>query len=406
MRECFLKKNRTHELSKRLLFTILIMVIYIIGRSLLLYGINPAAYQLEESLDAQSIVISMISGERYQYTLFALGIMPYMVTNLIVWVFMAVIRGTEFEARLSPGRAERFRLILMVVLAFAFAFSRAEGLMFKDSDLAIDTLRTIAVLEMVVGAVIIYGMANLNRDHGIGGQIPIILVNILDNLISTIQKFTWEELCEPVILCLIMAAVILAMENFLIRFRVQRVSIHNEYADKSYIAFKVDPIGVMPVMFAASFLMILRVIVRFLGVMFKNSSRLELMYEKLNLTDVTGAVVYLGIIFALNLIFSFIMLMPGGMAEQLQRGGDSIVGIYAGKKTKRFLKRKLLLLSIISGGILSSMMGISLNRALRGEISSELALFPATGMILAGMLCSLYREIKIHRKFDAYSFFI
>lgn len=406
MRECFLKKNRTHELSKRLLFTILIMVIYIIGRSLLLYGINPAAYQLEESLDAQSIVISMISGERYQYTLFALGIMPYMVTNLIVWVFMAVIRGTEFEARLSPGRAERFRLILMVVLAFAFAFSRAEGLMFKDSDLAIDTLRTIAVLEMAVGAVIIYGMANLNRDHGIGGQIPIILVNILDNLVSTIQKFTWKELYEPVILCLIMAAVILAMENFLVRFRVQRVSIHNEYADKSYIAFKVDPIGVMPVMFAASFLMILRVIVRFLGVMFKNSSRLKLMYEKLNLTDVTGVVVYLGIIFALNLIFSFIMLMPGGMAEQLQRGGDSIVGIYAGKKTKRFLRRKLLLLSIISGCILSSMMGISLNRALRGEISSELALFPATGMILAGMLCSLYREIKIHRKFDAYSFFI
>lgn len=130
------------------------------------------------------------------------------------------------------------------------------------------------------------------------------------------------------------------------------------------------------------------------------------MYEKLNLTDVTGVVVYLGIIFALNLIFSFIMLMPGGMAEQLQRGGDSIVGIYAGKKTKRFLRRKLLLLSIISGCILSSMMGISLNRALRGEISSELALFPATGMILAGMLCSLYREIKIHRKFDAYSFFI
>ena len=196
------------------------------------------------------------------------------------------------------------------------------------------------------------------------------------------------------------------MENAIIRVPVQRVSIHNTYADKSCIAFKLDPIGVMPVMFAVSFFMIPQLIVRFLLTLYEKNSTLQQVQERLNLTDSMGAAIYLGIIFTLNMLFSFIMFSPGDMAENLQKGGDSIVGIYAGKKTKRYLRRLLLLLCIFSGCILCLLMGISLGMSLKGEISAELALFPATGTILTGILCPLYREIKTYWKFDSYSFFM
>ena len=127
---------------------------------------------------------------------------------------------------------------------------------------------------------------------------------------------------------------------------------------------------------------------------------------RLNLNDDVGVAVYLGIIVILNILFSFIMLMPGEMAKQLQKGGDSIVGIYAGKKTKRYLRMKLLKLCIFSSCILCLIMGISLRLSLMGVISSDLALFPATGSILAGIGCPLYREVKSYRKFDSYTFFI
>lgn len=399
-----MKKNKTHELRQRLLFTILILAVYMVGRSLLLYHVDPAAYQLEE-LDSQNILVSMVSGDRYQYTLFALGIMPYITATLAMWFFMAV-KGSEFRARFSPQRTERLTLVLMITIAAAFSVSRAGELVFQRSDLDIKVLQVIAVIEMTIGAIMIYKMAFLNKEHGIGGQTPIIFVNILDNLAATIRKFSWNELNKVFVLCLIMAGVILIMENIIIRIPVQRVSIHNVYADKSYIAFKFDPIGVMPVMFAVSFFMIPQLIVRFLLALYEKNRALENVYEKLNLTSLSGAVIYLGIIFALNIIFSFIMLMPGEMAEQLQKGGDSIVGIYAGKRTKRYLRRKLLLLSIFSGCILCLLMGISLGMSLKGEISSELALLPATAMILIGILCSLYQEVKAYWKFDSYSFFI
>ena len=398
-----MKKIKTHELSKRLLFTLLILLVYMVGRSLLLYNVDPAAYELEE-LNSENIIVSMVSGDRHRYTLFALGIMPY-TSTLIMWIFMAV-RGAEFRARSSPRKTQRLTLIVMIVISALFALSRAEELIFKESNLDTGLLKGIAVLEMIIGAVIIHKMAKMNQDHGIGSQMPIILVNILDNLFFTLFRFTWQELSNSLILCLIMAIVILFMESVLIRIPVQRVSIHNTYADKSYIAFKLDPIGVMPVMFAVSFFMLPQLLLRFLMFLYKDNTTLLQISGKLNLTNSIGVVIYLGIIFALNLIFSFIMLAPKDMAEQLQKGGDSIVGIYAGKKTKKYLRKKLWVLCVISGSILCLLMGISLFLSLREEISSELALLPATAMILTSLMCALYREVKTYWRFDSYSFFI
>lgn len=403
MRGNFLGK-KTHELRNRLLFTLMILLVYMAGRNLLLYNVDSAAYQLEE-LSSQNIVNSMISGDRYQYTLFALGIMPYITANLIIWVWTA-LQGDEARARSSPRRTQRLTFAVMLLLAASFAVSRAEGLIFKESALPLDALRVIVAAEMIVGAVIVYTMATWNRKHGIGAQMPIILVNILDNLVSTIRKYTWEELSRPLALCSVMAVVILIMEILIIRIPVQRVSIHNEYADKSFIAFKPNPIGVMPVMFAASFFMLPQLLIRLLLRLDESNRTLQGINGRMNLNDGMGVAVYLGIIAVLNILFSFIMLMPGEMAKQLQKGGDSVVGIYAGKKTKRYLRMKLLKLCIFSSCILCLMMGISLGLSLLGEISPDLALFPATGSILAGIGCPLYREVRSYRRFDSYSFFI
>ena len=217
MRGNFLGK-KTHELRNRLLFTLMILLVYMAGRNLLLYNVDSAAYQLEE-LSSQNIVNSMISGDRYQYTLFALGIMPYITANLIIWVWTA-LQGDEARARSSPRRTQRLTFAVMLLLAASFAVSRAEGLIFKESALPLDALRVIVAAEMIVGAVIVYTMATCNRKHGIGAQMPIILVNILDNLVSTIRKYTWEELSRPLALCSVMAVVILIMEILIIRIPV------------------------------------------------------------------------------------------------------------------------------------------------------------------------------------------
>lgn len=400
----FLKSHKTHELRNRLLFTGLILVAYMAGRSVLLYQVDSEAYAWREQ-DSQNIVEAMVSGDRHQYTLFALGIMPYITATLMMWIYTAA-RGSEFRSRLSPKRMERLTWLLMLAVAAASAISRAEELIFRASGHPPELLKAVAVLEMTFGAVLIYRMTELNKEHGMGGQASIMLINMLDSLYATVRKYPWEELRLPLLLCLGMAAVILIMENSIVRIPVQRVSIHNTYADKSYIAYKLDPIGVMPVMFAVSFFMLPQLAVSLLLFLDGDNAALLRVRDRLNLTDALGAGVYLGIIILLDILFSFLMLSPGQAAEQLQKGGDSIVGVYAGRKTKRYLRRKVLGLSLFSGCILSAMMGLSLGLSLLGEIPSELALFPTTAMILTGILCTLYREVKSYRRFDSYSFFM
>ena len=399
-----MEQNRTYELRRRLLVTILILILYLAGRSLLLYGIDPTAYPPERP-GSQNILVSIISGDRHRYSVFALGIMPYITSNLIAWLYTAV-RGSDFRMRISQQKIERSTLALAAAVAVVSAVLRADKLKFRVSALNVDALKAIAVLEMVAGAAVVYLLADLNRKRGAGGQTPIILVNIVDNLFWTAVGFSWPELRKPVALSLVMAAVILVMENVIFRIPVQRVSIHNEYADKSYIAFKLDPIGVMPVMFALSFFMIPQGIVGFLLMIFEDSQTLRLMDARLSLDDPVGACIYLGIIFGLNLIFSFIMVAPGEMSDQLRKSGDSIVGVYAGKKTKRYLQKRLLLLVLLSGCVLCLLMGMSLCLALQGEIPTELALLPATTMTLTGILCFLYREVKTYWRFDSYLFFM
>lgn len=399
-----MKKIKTHELQKRFLFTILILAIYVVGRNLLLYDIDNSAYKFVE-INSQNLMAALINGEKYRYTIFALGIMPIMISGLLVQICLALI-SSESRERFSPNKIKKITMLVLISLSILSAIDHSEQLIFKESYFDFEILRVISVIEMVTGVLFIYWMTNLNKDHGIGGQSIIIIVNAIDRLISTLQSYTYEELQGVLGICVLMVLVTLVMENRVIRIPVQRVSIHNDYADKNYIGFKLNPIGVMPVMFAMAFFMLIQLITRCLIYVFEDYEGLSMFYENLTLTTEVGVWVYLSIIFLQTVVFSFLMLSPGDIAEQLQKGGDSIVGVYAGKKTRWYLRRKLFLLSAFSGTVLCLLMGISLWLALSGEIPSAVALYPSTVMLLTGLICNLYQEISIYRKFDLYNFFM
>ena len=177
-----LKKIKTHELQKRFLFTILILAIYVVGRNLLLYDIDAAAYQFAE-IDSQHLMLAIISGDKYRYTIFALGIMPVMISGLIVQIFLA-LRGTEYRTRISPQRIKKITMIVLIIFTVIFAINHSGQLIFRESYLNLNALKAIAVIEMTAGVLAIYKMTDLNKEYGIGGQATIITVNAVDGLVS------------------------------------------------------------------------------------------------------------------------------------------------------------------------------------------------------------------------------
>lgn len=406
-------KEKTHELRNRLLFTVMVLAVYIAGKGILLYGVDEGASSYR---DAHDILVSMLSGDRFQRTVMALGVMPSINASILVQL-VASMRTAEARARLSHRIMNRWTALLTFALSIGFAILQSGQLEYR-SDLQSLPLtrifagagthafaRGVSIVEMVGGAMLIYALCQANADHGIGASLPPILLNILDSVAASIRQYGISGYRAIWFLSVASVIITLVMENVTIRIPVQRVSVHNIHASQNYIAYKLNPIGVMPVMLSTAVMSIPQLLLIGLSVLYPHQGTIVSIAKNLTTSQLPGVIVYLCILMVLSLVFPFVMLSPGDTARQLQRNGDSIVGVYAGRKTSRYLAWRLFGLSLLSGAFQCLFMGLSLGLSLQGDIPAELVMMPATAMILVSIGCSLAQEMYAYYRYDSYRFF-
>lgn len=403
--------QKTHELRNRIFVSLILLSIYVIGRSIVIYGVDVTAY-LSDSFNPDTLILSMVSGDRNRVSIMALGIMPYITTSLII-SFVLALGGKDFKSKYSAHRIEKYTFIMMSILSLVFACSRAFELTYIEGSLNKNALTLLAVLQMMAGVVIVYFLAKLNKDYGIAGQSIFIVVNLIDTVYNIFASNTIDRLRPILIICVILVVLMIVMEKNNYRLQVQRVSIHNMHAEKNFIEYKLNPIGVMPVMFASSFTMLFRQLFKLLALVWPTSENIfprretfTALSERLVLTDGLGVASYLVIIVFLAMLFSFVLLSPSELSENLQTGGDSIVNIYAGTKTKKHISRVMLRLSIFSGCFLSVAMGVPLLLSLQSGISTQLAMLPSSVLMVTGLISNMFTEIKAYFRFDSYKFFM
>ena len=396
-----METKRTHELYKRIFFSILILVIYLAGRSITLFGISA---DFDHSTgNASSIVMTMLSGDRYQKTLMALGIMPYINASLLVQIISALKNATR-RTKISKQKQDRWMLITAIFFSVFMAVMQSLNLTYQKDDGPAFWVRLLVILELIFGAMVTYFLCRTNERHGIGASMPIILLNVITTLAANLNRYHFFR--YPILVLTTVGIIIgtIFMENSMIKVPLQRVSIHNIHADQNYIAYKRNPVGILPVMFAASVLVMIRYVVLLLTHILPSSQTLSGLFQNLQTTELLGITLYLMIIFCLSIAFSFIMLNPAESARQLQRNGDSIIGVYAGQKTRRYLVGIVWKWSVISGLLQAGCMSISLILSLRHDIPASLAMIPSSGMILVSIICSLIQEVQTYYRYDAYQF--
>ena len=398
-------RRQSFELPKRVGCTLLVLIVFLVGRNIVLYGVDVSSLQSQQT-SAQDFVISILSGDRYRSSFFALGITPYITASMLL-LFIFVFFPNNVKKRISQQKMEMITMITAGILSIVYAYVRSSELEYIKDNLYFDSfgLRIIAIISLTVGAFIIIGLMQLNKEHGIGQQLPIILFNIIDGLYTTISGNITSISYELVLVCCEVVVITIIMENVEVKVPIQRVSIDNIYADKSYIAFKLNPIGVMPVMFSTSIFLLIKYIIQFLCEVFPNVESLVWVNDHMNMNEVTGVWIYLLIIVLFTILFSFIMLSPDDLARNLQRAGDSIVNVYAGKATLRYFRFIIFILSLISGFVMACCMGISFFLAMHTNINQQVAMLPSSLMMLVSMFSNLLNEIKGYQKFDSYRFF-
>ena len=384
-----------------MLFTV---VAYIIGKSLPLYMIDVEAYA-DVTVSAEELLLQAIKGDRYQFSLFALGISPYMISSIATQMFVA-FKSSEAKARISPKKMNRFTVQVTLLLSVLMAVMQVQKLHFKVTVDYLLIAQCIAGMEMVAGAMLIIWLSDRNKKYGIGGQSALIFINLFDSFTSNLKGHTSNQMMIALLLTLMSVTVMAIFENTEKRIPLQRVSIHNIYADKNYLAIKMNPIGVMPAMFSMAVFTLMQLIVEFVGWFVSEHSTWLWWSENMVLSKPFGICMYIVGLYFLTIVFSRVILNPQETTEQFLKSGDSIVNIHAGKDTKRYLSRTINRLSFLSATMMSACLALPLILQMQGRLEGSLAALPSSAMFFVGIVCNLISEFAAVRDLECYKPFI
>lgn len=393
-----MKKNtgfkRTHILLKKLIFTFGILLIYFVGRNIPLYGMDLSVNGGLQP-DAESILRQAIGGDVRQKSIFLLGISPHITASIIVMLSVG-LRSRESRERMSQKRVDKVTLILTFGLAVYQGIMSLKGLTFINDGFLTEF---ICVLQMVTGAMLIMFMCDMNKQKGIGGQTPVILVNIADTFISTLKQEDRQALIIVLSIGLVVVAITLLMEANSFKIGLQSLSVYNLYSDRNYLAIKLNPIGVMPIMFSTAFFTLIQTLAAAItGLLGQDGAAIE----GLVLSKPLGLCVYLAGVYVLNFLLTVIMVKPKDIAEQYQKSGDSLENIHPGRPTKRYLRRVIFGLSFLSSSIMAICIGVPLILSSCGLFNETLAMLPISMMLFSGMFCNIGQELTANAKMDAY----
>lgn len=393
--------GKTHLMQKRLTFCLVILSFYFILHKIPLNGLDMTYYN-NLTMDLGTLLSTTVSGSNQQYTVMALGISPYITSSFLVFILMA-FRSKESKSHSSPLLMNKIIVVLTFLITLFEAINLSFDLHYLDANLM---SQVVCVFELMAGACLCQYMLLLNKKYGIGNMLPIIFINVLESLCFSFKGVSFKSLMVPLIIGLLAAMFMIYLELSEKRIFVQRVSVHNDYAEKDYLAIKYNPVGFMSIMFGSLIFMIPRLIVQFLLIFNKSNSTLKWLLDNLNMQKPFGAITYIVMLFFLTIGLSILFVNPSEISENLLQSGDSIIDLPAGKKTRRYLRRWVLLLSGFSATIICGFLGISLYLQYQGLVEAKLAMLPSTMMMTTGLFISLVLELKAYHDFDSYQRFI
>lgn len=372
MFETFRNAWKIDDLRKRLLFTLLILVLFRLGSAIPVPNITADA--LDSMFEAGSMLnyLNMMSGGNLSNcTIFALGVQPYINATIIVQLLTVAIPYLENLAKEGEqGRRKLNRInnyvgagiALVLSVGYYFVIRRMGALKYTEGFSGIFSAIVI-VLCFTAGAQLVTWMGNQIDQKGIGNGISLLIfagiVSRWSDVVASVQSMltlaasgqSQYYIYLPVIVVLAIVAVVFVviLTNAERRIPVQyakRVVGRKMYGGQnSYIPIKVNMSGVMPIIFASTLCGIPSLIGGFLPL--EEGSFWYVFFHTFNYTSGVYIVVYLLLIIAFNYFYVAIQYNPVDIANQLRKNNGTIPGIRPGKPTSDFIVKTLNKITLI-----------------------------------------------------------
>lgn len=409
---------KVEDLRRRILFTLAILIVYRIGAFIPVPNINTDILKMQDQAgtDVFGLLNTFSGGALFQFSIFAMGIMPYITASIIVQLLsMDVIPAFTQWAKEGEGGRRKLAQITRygtIVLGIVQAYGLSIGFNRIYNGLVIDpsvtTFSLIAII-LTAGTAFLMWLGEQITENGIGNGISILIfagiVAQFPTSISQIYLKLFQDAGDALFLniakaVLIFIAVILIIAGVIyIQQGIRKIPV--QYAKRvvgrkmyggqsTHIPLKVNAAGVIPVIFALSLLMFPSTIAQF----WRGHGIADWIITNLNYTHPLGMVLYVFLIVGFTYFYTFVQINPVQMAENMKKNGGYIPGVRPGKTTEIYLTRVMTRITLSGAIFLAAISILPMLFSTLADLPASVRIGGTSLLIVIGVALEAMKQVE------------
>ena len=357
---------KVKQVRSKILFTIFIVLVFRIGTSITVPWVNANSLNALSGLSFLNM-LSLVSGNAMKnFSVFALGVSPYITASIVVQLLQMDLlpKFVEWGKQGEVGRRKLNQATRYIALVLAFVqsigitagFNALSGAKLLTTALTPQVFIMIGII-LTAGSMIVTWLGEQITDKGYGNGVSMIIfagiVASIPDMIKGIyvdyfvnvpsDRFTSSLMFVGILIVAVLLIIYFTtyVQQAEYKIPIQYTKVAQGAPSSSYLPLKVNPAGVIPVIFASSITAAPAAIFQVISAMGYNAGWVRTAQSMLATNTPTGVAMYALLIILFTFFYTFVQINPEKTAENLQKSGAYIPGVRPGKGTEDYMSRLL-----------------------------------------------------------------
>ncbi|MGM9875422.1 MAG: preprotein translocase subunit SecY [Bacilli bacterium] len=396
-------RSSNKDLRARILFTLGVLFIFALGNSITIPGMNV----ITGDIGFLELFNAMSGGGLKQFSIFALGVMPYITASIIIQILQMDIIPyfKELKEMGEEGRRKIAKITRYSGLAIAFIQGFFYPMMFLGKTQEPMMYFKIAII-LTAGTAFLLWLGDEITNKGIGNGVSLIImagiVNTLPSMFVTAfqslipnannEVLAWAKFIIFILLYVLIVVGVIWVEQAERRIPIQysNRSSSSYGGQQTFLPLKLNSANVMPVIIASVIMGIPSILAYFI----KNAKVISFLNNYLSTSKPVGFVIYIILIIAFTYIYTFLTINPEELSKNLNKNGGYIPGIRPGTETKKYISKVLGRITFMGAFFIALLASIpTIFTALTG-LPETIKLGGTSMLIAVGVLLETYKQLE------------
>ena len=422
----FSKIWKNADLRKKILFTLMIFVVYRIGSYIPVPTINTSVLEASAQTPMLGFFDTLSGGALKRFSLFAMSISPYITASIVIQLLqmdvVPILSEWAKEGETGKRKLNQLTRYVTLVLAFVQAIAMSIGFDLGYQGILLESHSVITylyiALTMTAGTAVMIFLADQITSKGIGnGTSMIIVAGILSRVPYMLNDLYTKYLVNITVsnvlafisvlaLLLLTIIAVIYLQSATRKLPIQYANRHNSAQlsgrKDSFIPLKLNSAGVIPVIFAASLVSLPLTVVNFLP----ESGVTNVIKAIFNYQQPIGFILYVVLIVAFTYFYAFVQVSPEKVAENLKKQGSYIPGVRPGVDTEEYLSKVLSRITFIGAIYLVVIAGLPIVFGAITDLPSSVEIGGTSLLIVVGVAIETAKQIQTKTMDQKYKGFI